>query len=65
MKKLEEKKRLLDNEKLEKLNILKIKLSTIKGVNQEDLKSAEAKLTEMEARIKSFQTSLEAKVIFQ
>jgi len=61
MKKLEEKKRLLDNEKLEKLNILKIKLSTLKGTNQEDIKNAEAKLSQMEEKIKSFQNTLESK----
>ena len=63
MKKLEEKKRLLDNEKFEKLNMLRIKLSTLRGVDEESLKSTEAKLSQMEDQMRSFQTTLEAKVI--
>lgn len=63
MKKLEEKKRLLDNEKFEKLNMLRIKLSTLRGVDEESLKSTEAKLSQMEDQMRSFQATLEAKVI--
>jgi len=61
MKKLEDKKKLLDNEKLEKLNMLKIKLSTIKGVDEEDLKSTEATLSQMEEKMKNYQKTIASK----
>ena len=65
MKKLEDKKKLLDNEKLEKLNMLKIKLSTIKGVDEEDLKNTEAALSQMEEKMKNYQKAIAAKVFFK
>jgi len=61
MKKLEDKKKLLDNEKLEKLNMLKIKLSTIKGVDEEDLKNTEATLSQMEEKMKNYQKTISSK----
>lgn len=61
-KKLEEKKKLLENEKFEKLNMLKIKLSTLKGVNEHDIKNTEEKLNQMENKMKNFQSTLDTKV---
>ncbi len=64
MKKLEDKKKLLDNEKLEKLNMLKIKLSTIKGVDEEDLRNTETALSQMEEKMKNYQKAIATKVSF-